>query len=323
MQNESSNPKKKKSLQRKKQSVINIKALAIIWGITLCVLITAFFIGQFVIGDATYYDAGFPLLAAVTAFAAYVIQSVFSFSVVRNNELMRQEAQDNRKHNAELNARSEAFRTLQFIAAHYSVVDFIDYALLYEEYKQYTDKLREHKDFTFYLKEEGISEWDIAENFDNYKFATLKIPLEVIEGKKIGKLIFSQFIFTKENAQHRFIACDKGNESIVMYNEIDHRNEVVVNLIMRKDSEFFHTTEVTKFSKIKMFVTMQSFLGVEVRGMNELYFTNPKQLEENGANKYKIISSHFEVNGLPSLADAAMKEFDHAAEEILEHDWHQ
>jgi len=83
---------------------------------------------------------------------------------------------------------------------------------------------------------------------------------------------------------------------------------VVVNLIEKKDSGFFNVKEVNQFSKIKINLTMQSLLGVAIDGIIELYFTNPQKIEKSGHSKYNIISSHFEVNGMPKLVDSALDE---------------
>ena len=306
------NPENPQGTEKYGQGALNFRVLLIIWSVVLGLLIVAFIVGHFAIGDTTGGTAAFPLVTVITAFTAFVVQSIFSFAVVSHNEIIRRESKELKKSNADINARSEAFRILQFIASHYTVVDFVDYVLLYEEFERYTEKLRKTKDFTFYLKEEGVDESDVAENFNGYRFVTIKLPMKIVEGKAVGKVKFSRFKFTKENGEHRFLPCAGANESLILFNEMDHRSEVVVNLIMKKSSEFFTPGHLNPYLKIKISLTVQSLLGVAIKGWIELYFTNPEKLEKSGANKYKILSSHFEIAGLPVLthslgADMKMK----------------
>jgi len=308
--------KKPMKNSRKKKSVENLtdklqpadkmppsifKILVIVWSVVFGLAIAGFFIGQFVFGDTTDSTAAFPLVATITSFAAFIVQSIFSFAVVRHHEVTRIEHNELRKNTLDINARSEAFRTMQFIASHYTMIDFVDYMLMYEEYDNYVEKLRSTGDFGFYLAEDDVCIKGIRDNFDDYKFVTVKMPLVVIEGKSIGKLRFSSFKLATKEKEHRFVSCDGSNEALVLFNEIDHRNEVVLNLIMKKSSDFYWSGKITPFQSIKVDLTVQSLLGVAVSGAIDLYFTNPQKLEKSGANKYNIISSHFEVAGLPTL----------------------
>ncbi|MCL2062265.1 MAG: hypothetical protein FWH03_06560 [Firmicutes bacterium] len=269
---------------------INLRFMLIIWFTVFGLLLIAFF--------ATYYIEAFELqqsialVAALMSFAAFVVQSVFSFSILNYNAI-------NRQTNEEL----RAFQTMQFLAANYTVIDFVDHMLLFDESVRYIERLHKTGDFRFYLKQDDIDAKNIQDTVDAYKFLTVKIPISLVEGKAIGEIRFSSFTFASfEGTEYHFIPCLNQSSSLILYNETDHRNEVVVNLITKKDSDFYTSCALNPFAKIKIRLTMQSLLGVAVHGAIELYFTNPEKLEKSGANRYKIVSSHFEIEGAPELA---------------------
>ncbi len=130
----------------------------------------------------------------------------------------------------------------------------------------------------------------------------------MIEGKAAGGICFSRFEFTGDKTGYCFVPCAKENRSLILYNEADKRGEAVVNLIFKQDGGFFLTNQVVPFSKIRVFFTVRSLLGVAVTGRTELYFTNPLKLEKTGANKYTINSSQFEASGIPTLRQHAEKD---------------
>jgi hypothetical protein len=278
-----------------------MKVLALIWGAVLLILAGAFITGQLL--EEFAHPNTFPLVAAITAFAAFVVQSLFSFSVLSHNAVLREMSEETRKNSAEANARAEAFRSLQFVSSNYTVVDFVDFMSVYEEYERYREILRARKDFTFYMKEENIEIKDVVENFGNYKFITIRLPIMIVEGKAVGKIKFSKMKFVKERGTHQFFSCMKNNNSLIILNEGDRRSEVIVNLVMKKDSEFHIEDGVTPLLKVKMWLTVQSLLGVVVEGWIELFFSK-SELIENGVSKYKISSSHFEIAGLPTLLNS-------------------
>jgi len=278
---------------------VNLKVLIIVWSAVLVILFVAFLIAR--LPQLITMGETWQLLSVITAFSAFVMQSLFSFSVLKHNAIIREVNDELKKNNEENNLRNEEFRTLQFISSNYTVVDFVDYMLLYSEFESYTNRLKETKDLTFYLKEQNIDTKDIFENFDQYNFVSLKIPFKIVEGKTIGKIRFSNFRFNKGERVFRFVSCKGSSHGLILHNENDHRSEVVVNFIYKKSSDFFVTDELNLFTKIKINLTMQSLLGVMVAGATELYFTNPLKLDKDGANKYKINSSHFEVIGMPTL----------------------
>jgi len=211
-----------------------------------------------------------------------------------------------------VNRRSEAFRNLQFVASNYTIIDFVDNMTIYPEYENYRAKLRETKIFDFYLLEQGVNKNDVTENFGDYSFLSVRLPIKIVEGKSIGKIIFRRFKFAKENDEHRFVPADADapSRALLLFNESAHRQEAVINLVMRKDSKFYSVNELNPFLKIKINLEMESLLGVTVCGMIELYFTNPEKLEKTGSSKYKINSSQFEHVGAPKLSVSKEYEID-------------
>jgi hypothetical protein len=51
--------------------------------------------------------------------------------------------------------------------------------------------------------------------------------------------------------------------------------------------------------RYKIYINITSLLGVQVRGISELYFTNPEQIEGDGTNTYRINSSNFTLLKMP------------------------
>ena len=294
------NRKSGKTGKNKKEQVLNLRALVILWGAVFALLVVVFVAVQF-LPEGFVNSATFPLVGAVTAFAAFAVQALFSFTIIKYNAVNREFNEELKLQNTAADARAEQLSTLQFISANYTVVDFVDYMLIYAEPERYVNIVKKAKDFSLYMREYNIDESDVTENFSDYKFVTVKIPIAIIEGKSINKIRFSRFKFTKEDGDHRFVPCGTFTDSLILYSETDKRQEIVVNLVMRKSSEFFKAGAVIPFLKIKIGLSMCSLLGVEVKGNIELYFTNPEKLEASGANKYRIISSHFEVSGFPRL----------------------
>ena len=283
----------------RKSMIFNIRLLLIIWGAVMVLVVAAYFISK----KLTVFnpDATFPLMSIIISFAAFAVSSLFSFSILNHNAILRDANDELKKNSDDVNARAEAFRTLQFIASNYTIVDFTDYIVMYDEPERYVGIFKSNHDFTFYMREDDVSIEDVNEHPENYRFITVKIPFTIVEGKTIGKVKFARFKFSKDGKDHRFVNCGRMTNSLILYNEQDHRSEALVNLIMRKGSEFYKPGAVNPFLKIKINLTMVSLLGVAVTGWIELYFTNPERLESDGSSKYKINSSQFEVSGLPQL----------------------
>jgi hypothetical protein len=246
----------------------------------------------------------FWLLSIVINFMAFVMTTLFSFVILNHNTTIRELSERALHRDESSDIRSEEFRKLTFVSSNYAVVDFVDNMLLYEEYKTYTNALKTTNDFSFYLREDNITLKDVVENFDNYVFLTVKIPFKIAEGKNVGAIRISRFKFSKEGKDHRFVPCSGGNNTLILFSENDQKQVVTVNLIAKKDNEFYTPDAVIPFIKIKLNLTMYSLLGVAVTGWTELYFTNPRKLEKSGANMYKINSSQFRISGLPTLLNS-------------------
>ncbi|MCL2675985.1 MAG: hypothetical protein FWE84_05340 [Firmicutes bacterium] len=291
---------------KEKKRSVNVRILMIIWVSLLALIVGVIIIFIIIMNTVQDFDMSpiFHVVTLIISFATFTATSIFSLAILNHNATSRNMNEEIQKNSCEANARAEAFRTLQFIASNYTIIDFVDYMLIYEEPDNYKAILKKTKDFTFYLREDNVDVNDIIENFADYKFVTIKLPIATVEGKTIGKIKFARFKFVKSNGEHRFVPCGGQNNSLIINNEKDNRAEAVVNLIMKKSSDFFRAGEIVPFSKIKISVTMQSLLGVAVKGWIELYFTNPLKLEDSGASKYKINSSQFEISGLPVLQNS-------------------
>ncbi len=288
-------PKKRKFIISK---LHNIKTLIVAWSVVLGIMILAFIIGRVSGLDGNF---AFRIVELIATLAAFVVQSIFSFSVLRYNEDLRSLNNEIKKTSDESNMRAEEFRILQFVASNYTVVDFVDHILLYEERPNYVDNLFALKDARLYLTKQGIELSNVYEKPDDYGFVSVRLPFNVVEGKSVGDISFSRFEFTVGQSLYNFVPCVEGSHSLILHNETDDREEAVVNLIFNKDDGFFSPKEVIPFSNIRIYFMVRSLLGVAVTGRVELYFTNPLKLEKTGENKYTINSSLFEASGIPTL----------------------
>lgn len=94
---------------------------------------------------------------------------------------------------------------------------------------------------------------------------------------------------------------EEESQAYILYNENTKRNNAIINLVVPKDSDFFISSQINDFSKITIKIGIISLLGVKVKGVVELYFTNPLQIEGNGSNTYKINSSNFTISEIPKV----------------------
>ena len=76
---------------------------------------------------------------------------------------------------------------------------------------------------------------------------------------------------------------------------------MIINLVFNKKSNFFKEDTLNPFSKIKISISVVSILGVTIKGISELYFTNPTQIEGVGLHTYKINSSNFRLTKQPFI----------------------
>ncbi|MCL2255789.1 MAG: hypothetical protein FWC11_02905 [Firmicutes bacterium] len=300
--NETQNSKKRVGMR----GIIPLKFLVIIWIVVLVAMIVTFLVVELGSGDRidAYTGRSLQLIALITSFAAFVVQSVFTFAILNYNSIMRQTMEENRQIADDVNERSEEFRELQFASSNYTVIDFVDYMTLYAESSRYTKKLKKDLDFTHYMKNENIELDEIKENFDEFAFTSVRIPIKIIDGKTISKVKFSRVKFTEDEKENIFLPCGGICDSLILFNEKDHRSEIVINLITRKDDRFFNQDVTSPFLKVKMKTVMQSLLGVAVTGEHELYFSNEKKNKDH--HKYEINSTHFEVSEMPKLVIKGM-----------------
>ena|SRR5690554_5011642 len=190
---------------------------------------------------------------------------------------------------------------MQFTASNYSIIEFMDRMLIYPESDRYIQKYIKNKDYIFHMFENSIDIDDVSSNVDNYSFFSFRIPYRILEGKLLSKITFNQIYFERDNKRFFFVPPTENDYSraFLLYNEQTKRNNVIINLIVKKDSDFFDPHQINVFSKIKMNMTITSLLGVKINGMSELYFTNPVQIEGDLTNTYKINSSNFILSGMP------------------------
>jgi len=264
-----------------------------IWAVVLVICIVIFFVSDST-DDNILGMPSFRMLPLIIAFATFVMTTLFSFLILSHNINMRDMSIENNK-------SADEFRELQFVSTNYSVIDFFGDMTMYEQYGTYTETLKDTKNFAFYLRHDNVDMKDVMENFDDYAFVSVKLPFRVIEGKKLAGVRITRFRFSREGTQYRFVPCAPGLNTLILHDEAGQNNFVLVNLIINKSGDFYTRDAVTPFGKIKLNLSMTSLLGVEVAGWTELYFTNPRKLEKDGANMYKITSSQFKISGLPTL----------------------
>ena len=242
---------------------------------------------------------GIRVAAIFIAFATFLSSMLFSLLILMHNKTTV-------KINDDTNKRAELFRELQFASSNYSIIDFIDRMLIYPESDRYIEKFLKQKSSMFHMLEKGLDKHDIYEHPENYQFLTIRIPFRVIEGKIVSTITFDKLRFERDGIDYEFYPPDQGTESraFLLYNERTKRNNTIINLIMSKDSSFYHFDEVNQFTKIKIYVNITSLLGVKVKGNSELYFTNPEQIEGDNSNTYAIHSSNFLITEQPKIVKA-------------------
>lgn len=281
----------------KKKRTFKLAYLIMAWSIVVVLIAVAVTI-SLVTTQGIIYD----LITVIITFSSFVSSSFFTFAVFNHNASIRAQSEEIRRQTDAINERNELFRNMQFVASNYTIIDFVHHMDIYSEFDRYIKKVKDTKSFQFYLAENNVVKENVLENFEDYLFLTLRMPIKIVEGKAIGKISLSRIKFEKENSTHIFIPID-GRETtvLILYNEVNHWQEIVVNLIMKKNGLFYTVGEINPFLKIKINLNMESLLGVMIGGAIELYFTNPEKIEQSGANRYKINSSQFEIIGSPRL----------------------
>ena len=249
--------------------------------------------------EALFNVIGIRVVAIFIAFATFLSSMLFSLLILMHNKTTV-------KINDDTNKRAELFRELQFASSNYSIIDFIDRMLIYPESDRYIEKFLAQKSTMFHMLEKGIDKNDVFNHSENYQFLTIRIPFRVIEGKIVSTITFDKLRFERDGIDYEFYPPNQNGESraFLLYNERTKRNNTIINLIMSKDSSFYHFDEVNQFTKIKIYVNITSLLGVKVKGNSELYFTNPEQIEGDNSNTYAIHSSNFLITEQPKIVKA-------------------
>lgn len=274
------------------------KLIFIVIGISGTIVLFLTFIMLFM-GDeleVLFNVIGIRIAAIFIAFATFLSSMLFSLLILMHNKTTV-------KINDDTNKRAELFRELQFASSNYSIIDFIDRMLIYPESERYIEKFITQKSTMFHMLEKGLDKQDVLKYPENYQFLTIRIPFRVIEGKIVSTITFDKLRFERDGVDYEFYPPDHESESraFLLYNERTKRNNTIINLIMSKDSKFYHFNEVNQFTKIKIYVNIMSLLGVKVKGNSELYFTNPEQIEGDNSNTYAIHSSNFLITEQPKI----------------------
>lgn len=256
--------------------------------------IVALFLGEQL---AARFDViGIRIATLLVAFASFGSTSIFSFLVYNHNRTVS-------KINEDMNQRAELFRDLQFASTNYSIIEFMDRMLMYEESTRYIENYIFKKQMKFHMIEQSLDEEDIFNHPEGYQFVSIKIPFKVVEGKMVASITFDRLRFHRQEQTFVFVSPPSQEESktYILYNELTKRKNVIINLIVKKDSDFFIPTIINEFSKVDIKIRIISLLGVELKGNSELYFTNPEQIEGNRTNTYGISSSNFSVSTRPKI----------------------
>jgi len=229
----------KRRKDRRKQVGIKIKWLMLVWGIVFLVGITFVMITGFIADwdishESKFGQNVFWTLSILINFSTFVATSFFSISIYNHNAAARELNHEMRNQTNSVNKRAENFRNLQFVASNYTIIDFVDCMTLYPEYDIYREKLHDTQAFDFYLLEQGLEKKTVIDNFNDYCFITARMPLKIVEGKSVGKIVFKRFKFMKESEAFRFLpAEDTVSKALLLYNETEHRQEALINLVMR------------------------------------------------------------------------------------------
>lgn len=279
-------------MKKEKNTIITVMAIASIT--VFSIALTMLILGDEL--DQMFNVIGIRVATVFVAFASFCSSTLFSLLILLHNRTVV-------RINDDTNKRAELFRELQFASSNYSIIEFMDRMLIYGESERYVNRMLQRRSMMFHMMEDQDHEEDIYQNPGNYRFVSLKIPFRVIEGKIISSITFDKLRFERNGVNYEFITPPSEIESraFLLYNEHTKRNNVIINLIIRKDSEFYDPAQINVFSKIKIYINITSLLGVKVKGNSELYFTNPEQIEGDGTNTYRINSANFTLTEMPKI----------------------
>lgn len=280
-----------------KRNKIKINIMLIIMAITVLIVSILFLIfGRQL--SKSFHVIGIRIATLFVAFATFCSTTMFSYLIYDHNKVIR-------SNNDDANKRAALFRDMQFSSDNYSMVNFVDGMTILRESMRYIDKYIYNHSLRFHMLANDIDETHLMENPKEYTYLTLRIPYRTQDGKPIANIIFQKLKFERNDKQYRFVTPKSEDTSyaFLLYNESLQRNLAIINLIIKNDSDFFSFDQVNDFSKIKVTLTVTSILGVEVKGITELYFTNPELRERDGSNTYKINSSMFRLTDMPQISD--------------------
>ena len=245
--------------------------------------------------DQLFNVIGIRVVALFLSFVSFLSSILFSLLILLHNKTTV-------KINDDTNKRAELFRELSFASSNYSIIDFIDRMLLYNESERYIERFIEKKSSTFHVFEDGIDVKDVFNNPNQYSFISMKIPFRVVEGKMVSMITFDKLRFERDERDYIFYSENKEEaRAFILYNERTKRNNMIINLVMPKESKFYNSAEINRYSKIKIYINIYSLLGVKIKGNSELYFTNPEQIEGDNTNTYAINSSNFLITEGPKI----------------------
>lgn len=266
----------------------SFKVLMIIVVIVFVLAFISLLAGDFL--ASTFDVIGIRIAVLIVSFAAFVASTMFSLMVYLHNKTVS-------KINDDSNKRAELFRELQFASSNYSIIEFNDRMLIYHESERYIPRFYNDDRPTFHMVQDTL---DMEKEVDFY---TIRIPFKVIEGKTAGKIKLERIRFERDGIRFNFVPAygRKETQSYILYNEQTKRNNLIINLVFNKDSGYFDESDLNKFSKIKIFMNVVSILGVTIKGISELYFTNPTIVEGDGLHTYKINSANFTLTQKPSI----------------------
>lgn len=279
-------------MKKEKNTIIAVMAIASITVFTVALIMLIF--GNEL--DRMFNVIGIRVATVFVAFAAFCSSTLFSLLILLHNRTVV-------RINDDTNKRAELFRELQFASSNYSIIEFMDRMLIYGESERYVNRMIQRRSMMFHMIEDQDNEEDVYLHPENYRFVSVKIPFRVIEGKIISSITFDKLRFERNGINYEFITPPSETESraFLLYNEHTKRNNVIINLVIKNDSEFYDPAQINVFSKIKIYINITSLLGVKVKGNSELYFTNPEQIEGDGTNTYRINSANFTLTEMPKI----------------------
>lgn len=269
------------------------------WLLVISIFVLFLSVLSLVFGDflADTFDViGIRIAMLVVAFASFCSSSMFSLLIFMNNRMVS-------RINDDTNRRAERFREQTFASSNYSIIEFIDRMLIFDESNRYVDKFVETKTFNFHMLDSHVQLDQVTKEKSQYRFTSMKIPFRIVEGKYISRIAIEKLVFDRDGDHFMFQPCGDLSETEVflLYNEQTKRNNVIINLITPIDRMFFLSDRINAFSKIVIHLSITSLLGVKVKGVTQLYFTNPEQVETAGSNTYRINSANFVLSSFPEV----------------------